>query len=79
MITIPKEQIHFAFDPAEAPVAHAENGDVVKFCCQDCYCEQILIDGFDFNKIDMKRNNTATGPLYVKGAEPGDGFWCKKK
>jgi amidase len=72
MITIQKEQIHFAFDPGEAPAAYAGSGEVVKFCCQDCYSEQILTDGFDFNKIDMKRNNPATGPLYVRGAEPGD-------
>ena len=72
MINIDKEQIHFAFDPAGDPVAYAENGDIVKFCCQDCYCEQILIDNFDFNKMNMQRNNPATGPLYVKGAEPGD-------
>ncbi|MDD3174657.1 MAG: acetamidase/formamidase family protein [Herbinix sp.] len=72
MINIKKEQIHFAFNPAETPVAYADNGDIVKFCCQDCYCEQILSDGFNFNKMNMQRNNPATGPLYVRGAEPGD-------
>lgn len=72
MINIKKEQINFAFAPTNTPVAYAENGDMVKFCCQDCYCEQILTDGFDFNKLNMQRNNPATGPLYVRGAEPGD-------
>lgn len=72
MINIKKEQIHFAFAPADTPVAYAENGDIVKFCCLDCYCEQILTDGFDFNNMNMQRNNPATGPLYVRGAEPGD-------
>ena len=72
MITINKDQIHFAFDPADIPVAYASSGDEVKFCCQDCYCEQILADGFDFANIDMKRNNPATGPLYVREALPGD-------
>lgn len=72
MITIQREQIHFAFDPAEVPVAYAESGDIVKICCQDAYCEQILTDGFDFGKMNMKRNNPATGPLYVRGAKPGD-------
>ena len=72
MITIPEEQIHFAFDAAAAPAAYAKSGDVVTFCCQDAYCNQILTDGFDFGKMDMKRNNPATGPLYVHGAKPGD-------
>lgn len=72
MISISKKQIHFAFDAAEPPVACADSGDIVKFCCQDAYCEQILYDGFDFGKMDMKRNNPATGPLYVRGAKPGN-------
>jgi amidase len=72
MITISKEQIHFDFDPAGLPADYADSGDVVKFCCQDCYSEQLLTDNFDFNRMDMKRNNPATGPLYVRGAEPGD-------
>ncbi|MCT4643780.1 MAG: acetamidase/formamidase family protein [Carboxylicivirga sp.] len=72
MINIKKEQIHFAFDPTIPPADYAESGDTVKFCCQDCYCEQILMDGFDFNKMNMQLNNPATGPLYVRGAEPGD-------
>ena len=44
MITISKEQIHFDFDPKETPAAYAGSGDIVKFCCQDAYCEQILTD-----------------------------------
>lgn len=72
MINIKKEQSHIAFGPEVTPVAYAKSGDVVKFYCQDCYREQILTDGFDFNKMDLKHNNPATGPLYVKGAEPGD-------
>lgn len=72
MINIKKEQVHFAFDPAETPVVYADNGDTVKFFCQDCYCEQILADGFEFDKLDNGLGNPATGPLYVRGAEQGD-------
>lgn len=72
MLKISKEQINFSFDSAIAPAAYANNGDTVMFCCQDCYCEQILTDNFDFSKMNMRRNNPATGPLYIKGAEPGD-------
>lgn len=72
MNIIPKDQIHFAFDAANTPAAYAESGEEVTYCTQDCYCEQIQVDGYDFQDIDMKRNNPATGPLYVKGAEPGD-------
>lgn len=69
---IGKEHIHFAFDPAAVPAAYADSGDVVTFECVDAYCGQILADGFDFSKVNMKIGNPATGPLYIKGAEPGD-------
>lgn len=72
MITIEKNNVHFSFSPNEKPVAYAKDGDAVKFCCQDCYSEQILEDGFDFSNVNMKRNNPATGPLYIHGAQPGD-------
>lgn len=70
--TIEKNKIHFAFDGASEPCAYAKSGDTIRFCCQDCYCEQIATDRFDFSHIDMKRNNPATGPLYIREAEPGD-------
>ncbi|MGD9566950.1 MAG: acetamidase/formamidase family protein [Sedimentibacter sp.] len=72
MITIDKNKIHFSFNTENIPVAYAESGDIVKFCCQDCYCEQILEDGFEFSKINMNYNNPATGPLFINGADPGD-------
>ncbi|TXT41730.1 MAG: amidase [Spirochaetes bacterium] len=72
MITIPKNYIHFAFDPHVVPCATAYSGDIVSFSCQDCYSEQIVSDGIAFSQVDMKRNNPATGPLYVNDAAPGD-------
>lgn len=71
MITVNKENVIFRFSPEETPVAYAYSGDVVKFCCQDCYCEQFKEDT-DFSKANMGHNNPATGPLYVNGAMPGD-------
>ena len=72
MLIVEKNLVHFAFDPEALPCARARDGDIVIFRCQDCYSEQILADGFDFRKIDMERNNPATGPLWIEGAEPGD-------
>lgn len=72
MLIIDKNQVHFAFDPAIRPCAVAESGDTVKFCCQDCFSEQLLTDHFDVQQIDMDRTNPATGPLFINGAEPGD-------
>jgi amidase len=72
VISIPKNYVHFAFDPTSIPCAAAKSGDIVAFACQDCYGEQILSDGFAFSKVDMERNNPATGPLFIQGASPGD-------
>jgi len=71
-IFINKELIHFSFDQHNEPVAYAKNGDTVQFCCQDCYCNQVHQDGYEFKKMDMSRNNPATGPLFIKDANPGD-------
>jgi amidase len=72
MITIAKNKVHFSFSNDNVPAAYAQDGDTVKFCCQDCYSEQIIEDGYDFSKVNMKLNNPVTGPLYINSAEPGD-------
>lgn len=72
MIKIAKDKVHFAFDAAQPPAAFAGSGETVCFCCQDCYREQIREDHFNFADLDLSRGNPATGPLYVREAEPGD-------
>ena len=76
MLTIPKDRVHFSFDAealaAAGPAGQVKSGERVRFECQDCYSEQIVHDGFDFSRIDMERNNPATGPLFIEGAMPGD-------
>lgn len=72
MKRIMRDQIRFGFDKEFAPVETIESGETVCFETQDCYAEQIDVDGKDFKELDMKRNNPVTGPLYVNGAEPGD-------
>ncbi len=72
MKTITREHIHFRFDPAFEPAETAEPGETVRFLTKDCYDGQIDRDGKDFAELDMTRNNPVTGPLFVKGAEPGD-------
>ena len=72
MLVIPKHQVHYAFDPEIPPAAYADSGQEIRFCCQDCYREQITTDHFDYAKLDLSRGNPATGPLYIRQAEPGD-------
>ena len=72
MKTINRDKTSFVFSKDIPPVEHAGSGEMVRFQCQDCYCDQITEDGFDFSKLDRRQGNPATGPLYVDGAEPGD-------
>ena len=72
MKIIEKDRIQFGFDPEIPPAECCESGETVCFRTQDCYAEQIDTDYKEFSLLDMKRNNPATGPLYVRGAETGD-------
>ncbi len=71
-ITVSDERFHIFFDKNNAPVARAQSGDTATFVCRDCYDGELKHDHYDFAKMDMSRNNPASGPLYVEGAEPGD-------
>lgn len=72
MQVIKREQVHFAFSPEQPPQARGRSGETFVFECQDCYCGQLNEDGMDFSRMDMSRNNPATGPLFVEEAMPGD-------
>lgn len=72
MQTIKRDQVHFAFDPAQQPVAWGKSGETFVFECQDCYCGQLDRDRVEFGQMDMDFNNPATGPLFIEEAMPGD-------
>ncbi len=72
MLTVGKENKQFFFRPDVLPAAFAAPEETVRFCCTDCYDEQITADGDDFQKLDMERDNPITGPLFIEGAVPGD-------
>ena len=72
MRQISEKNTDFFFDPAIPPALTVESGETVEFMTKDCYDGQIDIDNKDFFLLDMSRNNPITGPLYIKGAEPGD-------
>lgn len=79
MKSVSNDKISFYFDKASAPAEWIKSGEEITFHCQDCYCGQVLRDGFPFAQMDMARNNPVTGPVYVEGAEPGDVLRIKIK
>ena len=71
-VDISEENIFFVFDPSLKPVATVNPGDIVVFHTKDCFSNQLISEDQSVATIDFSRVNPATGPVFVRGAEPGD-------
>jgi amidase len=69
---VSREDIVWAFAPDMEPVLEVEPGATVRFETRDCFDGQIRSEDDLVTEIDFQRVNAATGPVAVKGAEPGD-------
>ena len=67
-----RDQVIWSFGPDLQPVLEIEPGDVVTFETNDCFTGQIRSEDDLVTGIDLGRINSATGPVAVRGAEPGD-------
>ncbi len=69
---IGRDEIIWAFGPDLEPVLEVEPGATVTFETNDCFTGQITSEADLVTEIDFDRVNSATGPVAVRGAEPGD-------
>ena len=69
---IGRDEIVWAFGPDLEPVLEIEPGETVTFETNDCFTGQITSEDDLVTEIDFGQVNSATGPVAVKGAEPGD-------
>lgn len=69
---VTRDQIVWGFGPEMEPALEVEPGDVVRFETNDCFTGQISSEDDLVTEIDFARVNSASGPVAVKGAEPGD-------
>jgi amidase len=67
-----REDVIWAFGPDLKPVLEVEPGAVVTLETNDCFTGQIQSEDDLVTEIDFARVNSATGPIAVRGAEPGD-------
>ncbi len=67
-----RDEIIWAFGPDLEPVLEIDPGDTVTFETNDCFTGQITSEDDLVTGIDFERVNSATGPVAVRGAEPGD-------
>ena len=69
---IGREDVVWAFGPELEPVLEIDPGETVTFETNDCFTGQIRSEEDLVTEIDLERINSATGPVAVRGAEPGD-------
>jgi amidase len=69
---VSRDDVIWGFGPELEPVLEVEPGAVVTFETNDCFTGQITSEDDLVTEIDFARVNSATGPVAVKGAEPGD-------
>jgi amidase len=67
-----RDQVVWAFEPDMEPAIEIDPGDVVTLETNDCFSGQIRSEADLVTEIDLERVNGATGPIAVRGAEPGD-------
>ncbi|MEC3421933.1 acetamidase/formamidase family protein [Bacillus cereus] len=72
MYRIHKDHIIYSMSPENKPCMEVEIGSSLVFETYDCFENQIDSEDVVFQELDWNRINPATGPVYVKGAEPGD-------
>lgn len=72
MIIIKSENVVYKMSDKSEPVAYCESGDTVEFQTLDCFNNELLPKGAEYGVDNKSLGNPATGPLYIKGAKPGD-------
>lgn len=69
---IGRDQVIWAFGPDLEPVLEVDPGAVITLETNDCFSGQIRTEADLVTEIDFELLNSATGPIAVRGAEPGD-------
>jgi amidase len=69
---VSRDDVIWAFGPDLSPVLEIEPGETVTLETNDCFTGQIRSEADLVTAIDLDRVNSATGPIAVRGAEPGD-------
>lgn len=72
MQRINSDQVIYSMGPENIPVAEATPGETLVFATKDCFGNQIQSQQDLFEAVGWDTINPATGPVYIKGAQPGD-------
>ena len=72
MIFVSKDHFSYHFDPNLAPATTVEVEERFEVETMDCFSDELKTESDLFTDLDMAHINPCTGPVYVKGAQPGD-------
>ncbi|HCC33810.1 MAG TPA: acetamidase [Clostridiales bacterium] len=71
-LVIPDSSVVYSLSSGHPPVATVDPGSQVVFQTQDAFSNQVTPDSPDLSRVRWETVNPATGPLAVRGSEPGD-------
>ncbi len=72
MLKISREFVHDVMRASQEAVAFCESGETVIFETRDCYNDAIIPGPKQPKEGDPDYANPVTGPLFIRGAMPGD-------
>ena len=68
-----ESNLPYVIGPYQEPIASAEPGETFRVSTLDAFADRIDSPNVDLKKvIQVPYVNPCTGPIFVKGAEPGD-------
>lgn len=72
MIRIPSSKCIYSMNPKNPPVTEVDPGETVVFETRDCFSNRIQTERDLFANVGWATINPATGPVAIRGAQPGD-------
>jgi amidase len=71
-VSLSRDQHIWSFRADQEPVVTVDPGTVIEIETWDCFTGQVTSEADTVLTLDLTRINSATGPIAVRGAEPGD-------
>lgn len=69
---ITRDKVFYAFSPDLKPVAEVYQGELFTLETHDCFEGQLKSEKDLVTSLDWGHVNPATGPVFIRGAKPGD-------
>ena len=66
------DKVVYTFSADNEPTGTIDSGEIVIFRTQDCFSNQMHSESQLVTSCDYSKMNPATGPLFVRDAQPGD-------